>query len=310
MIKRLLLAAMLLVPVAAFADSSALILTSVAGSPEHEKKFTAWSEGTRAALIDKLNFSADRVVTLSGKGATRDAIQKAFVQLKGQLKPADAFFLFFIGHGSYDEAYKFNITGPDLTAAEYSTLLGTLGPARIVIVNGTSASGGAIEALAGKNRVVVTATKAGGEGNETYFYEYFLDSLLNAEADEDKDKKISVWEAFKFANAAVERFFKEQGRLATEHSQISDNGAEPTNAAIKDPPLLARSTSFLVNRPVTVSDPKLQAMLNEKSELEQKIDALRLNKSAMPEAEYERQMESLLVELALKNQQIRAQGTK
>jgi hypothetical protein len=133
---------------------------------------------------------------------------------------------------------------------------------------------------------------------------------VNPEADEDKDKKVSVWEAFKYANAAVERFFKEQGRLATEHAQISDNGGEQTNAALKDPPLLARSTTFQVNRPVTSSDPKLQAMLNEKNEIEQKIDALRLNKAGMPEAEYDKQMESLLVELALKNQQIRAQGTK
>jgi hypothetical protein len=182
---------------------------------------------------------------------------------------------------------------------------------KIVIINATSASGGSIEAFAGKNRVVVTATRSGGEGNETIFYGHFLEALQNAEADEDKDQKTSVWEAFKYANAAVERFFKEQGRLATEHAQISDNGGDKLGAgAIKDPPLLARSTSFRVDRPVTSSNPKVQALLNEKVALEQKIEALRLNRASAAEPEYERQMEALLIELALKNQQIREEERK
>jgi len=50
--------------------------------------------------------------------------------------------------------------------------------------------------------------------------------------------------------------------------------------------------------------------LNEKKDLEQKIEALRIGKSGIPEPEYEKQMEDLLVQLALKNQQIKAQETK
>jgi hypothetical protein len=108
----------------------------------------------------------------------------------------------------------------------------------------------------------------------------------------------------------VERFYKEEGRLATEHPQISDNGAEKTGANVKDPPLLARSTSFQVDRPIIASDPKLQALLNEKKDIEQKIESLRVNKGAIPEAEYEKQLEELFVQLALKNQQISQQEKK
>ena len=54
----------------------------------------------------------------------------------------------------------------------------------------------------------------------------------------------------------------------------------------------------------------MQALLNQKKELEQKIEDLRINKSAIPEAEYDKQMEALLVELALKNQEIRLQEGK
>jgi hypothetical protein len=300
----------LLFPIASLAESSALILSSVPGDEEHAEKFAKWTEATRKILVDKFGFAADHVIVLADKKTAKAEIQKAFAQLKTQLKPTDTFFLFFIGHGSYDTDYKFNILGPDFTGAEYSQLISTLPAGRTVIVNGTSASGGSVETLAGKNRVIITATKSGREANETVFYEYFLKGLEEASADEDKDKKVSVWEAFKYATESVDRFYKEQGRMATEHPQLSANGAEVVDLKVKDAPALARLTTFQVDRPVTVADPALQALLNQKSEIDQKIEALRINKGNMPEAEYEKQLDDLLVQLATKNQQIKDQEKK
>jgi len=306
-----LLALVLFLPGSILADSSALIIRGVAGSPEHETKFDKWTTETQKALVEKFGFSSERLIVLSDKKSAQAEIQKAFATLKQQLKPGDTFFLFFIGHGSGDDGiYKFNISGPDYTADDYNKLLSTLPAGRSVIVLGTPASGAAIEKFAGKNRVVITATRSGQEGNDIVFYDYFLEALQSPAADEDKDQKISVWEAFKYAVAGTERFYKEEGRLATEHPQISDNGTEKTGVTTKEIPLVARATSFQVDRPIVSSDPKLQALLNQKRELEQKIEDLRINKSAIPEAEYDKQMESLLVELALKNQEIRLQEGK
>src|SRR5437867_4526448 len=308
---RLVLAFALLLPSAAWADSSALILRGVAGSEEHEQKFEKWTTGTTKALVDKFGFSADRVIVLTDKKTAQAEIQKAFATLKQQLKPLDTFFLFFIGHGSGEDGeYKFNISGPDYTADDYNKLLVTLNVGRIVIVAATPSSGASLDKFAGKNRIVVAATRSGQEGNDIVFYDYFLEALQSPSADEDKDQKISVWEAFKYAVAGTERFYKEEGRLATEHPQISDNGTEKTGVTTKEIPLVARATSFQVDRPIVSSDPKMQALLNQKKELEKKIEDLRINKTAIPEAEYDKQMESLLVELALKNQEIRQQEGK
>jgi hypothetical protein len=297
-------------PSLAAADSSALILRGVAGSEEHETKFEKWTAGTTKALVDKFGFSQDRVIVLSDQKTAQAEIQKAFATLKQQLKPLDTFFLFLIGHGSGDNAnYKFNISGPDYTADDYNKLLGTLNVGRIVIIAATPASGASLEKFNGKNRVVVTATRSGQEGNDIVFYDYFLEALQSATADEDKDQKISVWEAFKFAVAGTERFYKEEGRLATEHPAIAGNGVEKSDAKAQEPPLLARSTSFVVDRPIASSDPKMQALLNQRKELEQKIEDLRINKNSMPAAEYDKQLESLLVQLAVKNQEIRQQET-
>ena len=303
-----LLGLILLMPSVVLADSSALILRGVAGDPEHEQKFEKWTAGTSKALVEKFGFSADRVIVLTGQKTVQAEIQKAFATLKQQLKAGDTFFLFFIGHGSgEDGVYKFNISGPDYTADDYNRLLATLNVGRIVIVAATPASGAALDKFAGKNRVVVTATRSGQEGNDIVFYDYFLEALQNPAADEDKDQKVSVWEAFKYAVGGTERFYKEEGRLATEHPQISDNGTEKTDAKAKEPPLLARSTSFVVDRPVVSSDPKLQALYNQRKDIEQKLEALRVNKNSMPAAEYEKQLDELLVQLALKNQEIRQQ---
>ncbi len=242
----------------AFANSSALIISGVPGDPEHAERFTKWTDTTRKLLLEKFGFSADHVIVLADKQTAKADIQKAFEQMRAQLKPLDTFFLFFIGHGSYDTEYKFNIFGPDFTGAEYNQLLGTLKVGRIVVVNGSSASGGLTEALAGKNRMIVTATKSGHEGNDTTFYGHFLEALQNPAADEDKDQKVSVWEAFKFATEATSRAYKDDGKLETEHPQLSDNGGPMIGSSPKDPPVMARLTTFQVDRVVTVSDPKLQ----------------------------------------------------
>jgi hypothetical protein len=299
-------------PVAVLADSSALILRGVSGDADHEAKFAKWTAATQKALIEKFGFSSDRVTVLIDKQTAQAEIQKAFVTLKQQLKPGDTFFLFLIGHGSGDNGeYKFNIFGPDYTADDYNKLLATLSVGRVVIVAATPASGAGLEKFAGKNRVVVTATRSGQEGNDVVFYDYFLEALQSNAADEDKDGKVSVWEAFKYAVSGTERFYKEEGRLATEHPLISDNGGEKLDASkVKEPPLLARSISFVVDRPIVSSDPKMQALLNQRKEIQDKIDALRLNKNSVPAAEYDKQMEDLLVALALKNQEIKQQETK
>jgi hypothetical protein len=216
-----------------------------------------------------------------------------------------------IGQGSFDTDYKLAITGADLKGAEYSQLIDSLGAARNVIISSTPSSGGMFDTLKGKKRVVIASSRS-GEKEDTVFYQHFLEGLKGVAADADKDKRVSAWEAFKFATSGVERFYKEQGRLLTEHAAVSaDGGAQLTSAtADQEVPAIARLTVLNSDRVATVADPKLQALLNERREIEQKIEALRLNKGLMPESQYEEQLETLVLQLAQKNAQIREQEKK
>jgi len=300
-----------LFPRVGWADSSALIIQGVAGSDDLEKKFTKWGTGTRDAFVEDLGFSKDRVIFLSGDGTRKVAIEEAFAQLKKQIKPQDNFVLVLIGHGSFDTDYKLNIMGADLTGKEYSALIDSIHPGRTIIISSSASSGGIFETLSGKNRVLIAASRS-GEKEDTVFYEHFLMGLKGIAADADKDKKVSVWEAFRYATAGVERFYKEATRLLTEHAGLSAAGAPQVapSVADQDAPVLARVTSLNADRAVTVADPKLQALLNERKAIDQKIETLRLDKNLLPEAEYEKRLEELVLELARKNQEIQEQQKK
>ena len=304
--------AILLLPLfsmAAWADSSALIIQGVAGSDDLEKKFTKWATGTRDALVEDLGFAKERVLLLAGDGTRKPSIEEAFNQLKKQIKPQqDNFLLVLIGHGNFDTDYKLNIMGADLTGKEYSALIDSLNPNRTIIISSTASSGGIFDTMNGKNRVIIAASRS-GEKEDTIFYEHFLAGLKGAAADEDKDKKVSVWEAFKYATAGVERFYKEQTRILTEHAGLAaaGNAAVASSVAEQDAPVLARVTSLSAERAVTVADPKLQALLNERKSIEQRIETLRLDKNLLPEAEYEKRLEDLVLQLARKNQEIQEQ---
>jgi hypothetical protein len=296
---------MLLVPVWAIPDSVVLILNGVPGSPAHEERFSAWTEATRMSMVDTFGFDEQNVVTL--ERARAEDVENAFRELDERVGPDDVFFLFMIGHGSFDGSdYKFNIVGPDLTASDFDRLLSSVDAGRFVVVNATNSSGGGIEELAAPNRVIVTATRTGTERNDTIFYDHFLKAFADAASDEDKNERLSVWEAFRFAAMEVARFYEEETRIATEHPQISDNGDEKAGLDTEDLPTLARVVHFNVEREIEVADPALRALLERRREIEADLDALRLVADALPPEEYEQRLEELLVELALTNQQIRA----
>jgi hypothetical protein len=298
-------------PLIAFADSSALIIQGFAGSEDHEKKFEKWATGTRDVLVQDLGFSKDRVILLAGDATRKESIQKTFEQLKQQVKAQDTFVFFMIGHGGFDTDFKFSITGVDLTGAEYSKMIDSLNPGRTVIVCSSPSSGGMFDTLKGKNRILVAASRS-GEKEDTVFYEHFLSGLKGVAADEDKDKKVSVWEAFRYAAAAVDRHYKEKTLIMTEHAGLEAAGAPQVAATVaeQDAPVLARVTSLNADRDVTVADPKLQALLNEKKSIDMRIEKLRLDKGLLSEAEYQRQLEDLILDLAKKNQEIQEQQKK
>jgi hypothetical protein len=76
---------------------------------------------------------------------------------------------------------------------------------------------------------------------------------------------------------------------------------------IPQAPVMANLTSFNVDRPVAVADAKLQALLDEQKQIQQKIETLQINKASMLPEDFDKQIEALILQLALKTQQIEEQ---
>ena len=286
--KRLLiLAALGFAASPAFCATYFLTVAGLGGEPDYEQRFTML-----ATDVDKILHSGgqtDRVVeTLKGPDATKVKMEAALNRIASQAKPADAFVLLMIGHGTFDGTdYKFNLPGPDISGAELATLLNRIPAGRQLVVDMTSASGGAINALKKENRTIITATRSGTEKNATVFARYWVEAMRDPAADVDKNDAISALEAFTYAEKKTADFYKEQKRLATEHPQVDD---QQRAAAF---PFLKTGAASAV-----VTDPAKRALIAKKDDIENKIDALKYQKSLMAPDDYKKQLTALLLDLA------------
>jgi hypothetical protein len=85
---------------------------------------------------------------------------------------------------------------------------------RQLVVDTTSASGGAIAALERPGRAVIAATKSGTEKNATVFARYWSEALEDPTTDVDKSDSISAMEALTYADHKTAAFYETQKRLA------------------------------------------------------------------------------------------------
>ena len=299
-------------------DKFAVIIVGASGEEVYAKQFAQWAASLKGALVERLGFGEGNLKVLSenptdktAARATAEEVRRAFESLREAVKEESTVFVFFIGHGSFDgKQAKFNLVGPDLHAGEYRTLLGALAARRVVVVQTASASGEFVKALAGRGRVVVTATRSGQEQNAPRFAEHFIKALSEREADADQNGRVSVMEAFDYASRLVGEHYKRAGRLATEHALLEDSGdgvghekAEGGDGAV------ARNVYFdSLNATAAAASAEVGRLVRERARLEDEIQQFKLRKTLMQEAEYWAGLERMFVELAKVNRGIRKGG--
>ena len=270
-----------------FATTYMVTVAGLGGEPDYEQRFQLLATDTDKIL--KSGGSSDRVVeTFKGADATKAKITASLNQIAAQAKPQDVLVLMMIGHGTFDGTqYKFNLPGPDISGAELAGLLNKVSATRQLVVDMSSASGGAAAALKKDGRTVITATKSGMEKNATVFARFWVEALRDPAADSDKNEVVSALEAFHYAQTKTTAFYSDQKRLATEHPQLED----PQKAAAF--PLVRYGSAAAV-----ITDPAKRDLVSKKEEIENKIDALKFEKDLMSPEEYKRQLNTLLLELA------------
>ena len=304
------------------AQTQVIIVTGASGEPQYAASFHAAGSSLVDALVAKYGFTPDDITYLGedpardrsridGKSSKQELTQ-AITRVAARARSGDRVLLILIGHGSHAGSdSRFNLPGPDLTAAELGVMLEPLKAMQVAVVNAASASGDFLPVLSARNRVVVTATKSSYERNQTLFPQYFVAAFAAAGADTDKDERVSLLEAFTYAKREVARAYETDSRLPTEHAMLDDDG-DRRGSAEPDPRAgdgaLARR--FIIGaRTATAAaagNGADRALVIRKEQLEAQVDSLRRRKETMTADAYARELERLLVELARVNQSLRA----
>ncbi len=315
------LVALLCVPFALRAQTHLVIISGLGGEKKYSDSFNQLSSaladvaGTRFGIPDSeiIWLGEDSVAArphYRGQ-STKANVERAVTQMAGRVGPGDQVAIVLIGHGSGEGAdTKISIPGPDLSARDFAQLLARFTTQKVAFINMTSASGDMLPVLSAPNRVIVTATKSSFERNESHFAQFFVDALTKDVADVDKDGRVSLLEAFRYAVAETKRIYENDTRLQTEHAQLDDTGAKN---GVADPDgrtgqgILARrfflDAAFATR--AGANDPQLSALYKDRFALEDQIDSLRTRKTAMSADAYDDALENLLVQLARKAKSIR-----
>ena len=308
--KDLLTAILLLINAASIrAESTVIIVTGAPGEAEYREDFakqgSAWREAAQqgGARVIEIGISEENKLK-----PDFDALHESLTAEKpdGQ----DALWLVLNGHGTWDgKIARFNLRGPDVSADDLASWLKPVNrPA--VIINTASSSAPFIARLAAPGRIVITATRSGSEQNLTRFGKHLTAVLADKAADLDTDGSVSLLEAFLVASRRTAEFYKTEGRLATEHALIDDNGdglGTPADwfkglRAVKKSDKNA-STDGAAARHFFLIPPASEkqwspAKIKQREQLEARLAALREAKASMKEDAYYVQVEALLLELA------------
>ena len=325
----LLFAGLLLSPVTTFAQTRALVATGLGAEPKYQQQFRSLGDRLTKTLTTKYGIPAANIAWLGEDSTNASAMYKgrATVQnimreidaIGAATKPNEQVLIILIGHGSgQGEDTKFNIPGPDISAKELNTALSRFAAQRVAFLDLTTASGDALAVMSSPNRIVVTATKSAYERNESQFARFFVEALdKDGAADVDKDGRVSLLEAYRYAAQETRKSYENDERLLTEHAQLDDDG----NGKGSDLPDGRSAGDGLVSRrffldaggttKAASSDPRVNKLYADKFEVEDKIDALKQKKTSMQEEAYYTELEGLLFSLAKLQRDIRlAEGRK
>lgn len=303
---------------ASASERYALVVSGASGGPQYARQYDAWRSSFVDTLRRTFNYPADHIFVLAEEEAdgvakaTRENVNGVLADLRRRAAKDDVVLVLLIGHGTgldSDEA-KFNLVGPDLSAGEWADLVRPIA-GRLVFVDTASGSFPFLERLSGRGRVVLTANDSAAQQFETVFPGFFVTAFDADDADLDKNGKVSIWEAFSYASAAVRQWFERRGQLATERPLLDDTG-DGIGRDVEGTGLdgqIARVT-YLQPDPqiLDTGDSELTSLLRRRAELESELEMLRARKPAMPLDEYEAALEKILVEIARINRRVRTRS--
>ena len=311
-------------------ETHLLVVVGLGGDAQYRDRFHGWASDLISASKERFSLTDEHIVYLGERPddhpdeihdrSTVENVGASLAAMAATARPNDRILVVLIGHGSgTGEEVEVNLPGPDLTPQALDVMLSDFPTQAVAVVNTTPSSGPFAAALSGPNRIILTATRTAQERNETQFGGFFVEALTDDGSDLDKNGRLSLAEAFQYAFEETGRYYESRNLLATEHALLEDDGdgqgSSELGEGATDGAVASRfwigftpMASGAVAATDSIMDPELIRLMGEKAELERRVMELRGLRGQMEESRYEEELEALLIELALKNREIREQG--
>lgn len=301
----------------------ALIVVGLGGEEQYRQSFHAEASQMYTALVDRHGIPPENVTYLGehvdvapemiSLRSTRENVLQVLGEIAQEAAPLDRLFIVLIGHGTTGrQEPQFNLPGPDLVPSDVQHGLLAFPTQTLALVHTGTASGGFISPLSGPNRILVAATRSERQLNATEFGQFFAAAIAGDDADLDKDERVSLLEAFLYTRREVERLYENENEILTENAVLDDNGdGRPSHdAGLTEPDGPLAATFQLGGVSGTAAqvpdDPELARLYEERNAIQVRIDEVRAVRESMTEDQYLDAVEPFLLELALKNREIRA----
>ena len=221
----------------------ALIVCGLTGDADRHKQYGETLVRLHEALTTRWGFSAGDVDLLFGdepadddpellrnaERSTREHLEQRIAALRERLVADDALWVIVIGHSHYDGRLSWlSLPGPDMHQEEFAKLFAGIEAREQVFFITTPTSGFYVRPLKSAGRVVITATEADWETNETEFPHELARTLgadpAQEELDVDRDGKVSLFDVYIVVVRNLAQSYLERELLATEHALIDDDG--------------------------------------------------------------------------------------
>jgi hypothetical protein len=267
-----------------------VVIVGLPGDDEHAAAFAQVAAAWKSWLTEQLDFAPERVWVCSGPAeeasttgsatespptdepdaganslpATRAALEESFESLAGSLQPQDSLWVFFLGHGSYDGRRAFfHVPGPDPDGALVAGWLDQVPCREQVVWLTQTCSGWWLRPLSKPGRIVLSATAADLEENETEFPHALatIAARSPAELDADADGTVSLLELAQATAREVESRFAADKRLPTEHAHLDDDGNGVGTELLTIEPLAVATTGPPAAAPAAAQDGAVAAAL-------------------------------------------------
>lgn len=222
-----------------------LILCGHPGDDEHRVLYVETVDRLQETLTARYGFDAGAATVLFGTdemlsdggpapvgasaACSRDNFDALTAQLHATLQPDDTLWVIVLGHSHFDGQHSwFNLSGPDIEEEAFARSFEGLTCREMVFWITIPASGFYVRPLSADGRIIITATEADREINETIFPHVLADVLAEPPSDDewdgDRDGRSTLLDLYVTVTRHVAQTYLDDNALSTEHARLEDNG--------------------------------------------------------------------------------------